>query len=213
MQNHKDHGITFTTLIETARKCHVKLNFDKLHYKKTEVDFFVCETYTTDGCKPAQSKVSAKGEMPAQACKNRYIPSISMVNYPSKFVIRLSELAEHIRELIKDKVPFNQGPEHQEAFNQMKKEIVRAPILTYYNPKIETVLQTDASTKGIGTYLLQDQKPVYFMSKALTVTQRGYVAIEIESLAVAWAMEKFHHFLYASHFILETDPKPLEAIL
>ena len=26
-------------------------------------------------------------------------------------------------------------------------------------------------------------------------------------------MEKFHHFLYASHFIPETDHKPLEAIL
>ena len=26
-------------------------------------------------------------------------------------------------------------------------------------------------------------------------------------------MEKFHHFLYASHFILETDQKPIEAIL
>ena len=39
------------------------------------------------------------------------------------------------------------------------------------------------------------------------------MAIELESLAVAWAMEKFHHFLYASHFILETDQKPLEAIL
>ena len=37
--------------------------------------------------------------------------------------------------------------------------------------------------------------------------------IEIESLAVAWAMEKFHHFLFTSHFILETDQKPLEAIL
>ena len=39
------------------------------------------------------------------------------------------------------------------------------------------------------------------------------MAIEIESLAVAWAIEKFHHFLYTSHFILETDQKPLEAIL
>ena len=26
-------------------------------------------------------------------------------------------------------------------------------------------------------------------------------------------MENFHHFLYASHFILESDQKPLEAIL
>ena len=39
------------------------------------------------------------------------------------------------------------------------------------------------------------------------------MAVEVESLAVAWAMEKFHHFLYASHFMLETDQKPLEAIL
>ena len=60
--------------------------------------------------------------------------------------------------------------------------------------------------------MLQDQKPVYFSSKALTEVQEGYVAIELESLAVVWAMEKFHHFLYASHIILETDQKPLEVI-
>ena len=26
--------------------------------------------------------------------------------------------------------------------------------------------------------------------------QKGYVAIELQSLMVAWAMEKFHHFCY-----------------
>ena len=35
---------------------------------------------------------------------------------------------------------------------------------------------------------------MYFTSKSLTEAQRGYAAIELESLAVAWAMEKFHHF-------------------
>ena len=90
-------------------------------------------------------------------------------------------------------------------FKQIKKEIARAPILVYYNSKKETILQTNASIKGLRACLLQDQKLVYFASKVFTETQRGYVAIEIETLAVAWAMEKFHHFLYASHFILETD--------
>ena len=46
-------------------------------------------------------------------------------------------------------------------------------------------------------------------SKALTEVQKKYVAIELESLVVAWAMEKFHHFLYGNHFILETEQKPL----
>ena len=74
------------------------------------------------------------------------------------------------------------------------------------------VLQTDASCKGLGACLLQNKKPVYFASKVLTEMQKGYVAIELESLAVAWAMEKFHHFLYGNQFTLEMDQKPLEAI-
>ena len=85
----------------------------------------------------------------------------------------------------------------------MKKEISSVLILAYYNPKKKHVLHTDASIKGLGASLLQDGKPVYFASKA--EAPKRYVAIKDELLAVAWAMEKFHQFLYASHFILETD--------
>ena len=83
----------------------------------------------------------------------------------------------------------------------------------YYNPQKETILQTYASTKGLGACLLQEEKLIYFTSKALTEMQRGYIAIEIESLTVAWAVEKFHHFLYGCHFIFEMDQKLLEVIL
>ena len=138
--------------------------------------------------------------MPPPTCKKQVLSFIGMVNYISKFSVRLSELAEPIRELSKDKVPFNWGPEHQAAFKQMEKEIVRIPILAYYNPKKETILQTNASIKRLGACLLQDQKVVYFASKTLTEAQQGYVAIEIESLAVSWAMEKSHHFFVCKPF-------------
>ena len=95
----------------------------------------------------------------------------------------------------------------------MKKQIASTPKLAYYNPKKQTVLQTDARIKGLGACLLQDEKPVYFTSKALTDVQKGYVAIELELLEVAWAVKKIHHFLYASHCVLETNQKPLEVIL
>ena len=88
-----------------------------------------------------------------------------------------------------------------------------APILAYYNPNKPTILQTNASCKGLGACLLQNEKPMYFASKALTEMQKGYVAIELESLAVTWVMEKFHHFLYGNEFTLETNQKPLETIL
>ena len=76
-----------------------------------------------------------------------------------------------------------------------------------------TVLQTDASIKGLGACLLQDGYPIYFASKSLQDAKCGYVTIELEALAVTWAMEKFHHFLYASCFTLETNQKLLETIL
>ena len=78
---------------------------------------------------------------------------------------------EPIRELAKDKIPFNSGQEHHSAFTQMKQEIVSAPILAYCNPKKKTVLQTDANITGLGACLLQEEKPVYFATKALTEAQ------------------------------------------
>ena len=169
-QNHRNHDIALTNLLETARRSNICLNYDKLHYKAIEVDFFG-ETYTTDGHKPAQNKISVITEMPLPTCKKQVQSFIGMINYLSKFLARLWELAEPIRELSKDKVPFNWGLEHHMAFKQIKKEIVRAPRLAYYNPKKETTLQTDASIKGLGACLLQDQKPVYFASKVLMETQ------------------------------------------
>ena len=118
-----------------------------------------------------------------------------------------------ICELSREKVPFNWKPEHDEAFQLIKKEIMIALTIAYYNPNKPMILQTDASCKGLGACLLQNEKPVYFASKALTEMQKGYMAIELELLAVTWAMEKFHHFLYGNEFTLETDQKPLEVIL
>ena len=170
--NHKDHDLAFTTLLQTARRCKVKLNYDKLRFKCTEVDFYG-KTYTTDWCKPAQNKITAIIKMPHPSSKKEVQSFIGMINYLTKFLPKLTELSEPIRELIKEKVPFNWGPEHQESFAMPKKELVRAPVLAYYNPWKETILQTDASTKGLGVCLLQDEKPIYFASKALTKMQRG----------------------------------------
>ena len=110
-KNHRYHDLALTSLLETAIKCNVQLNYDKIQYKKTEVDFFG-ETYMIDGCKPAQIKVSAITAMPEPSCKKEVQSFIGMINYLSKFSARLSELSKPIRELSKEKVPFNWGPEH-----------------------------------------------------------------------------------------------------
>ena len=80
--NHKDHDLALTILLNTARKCNVHLNYEKLQYKQKEVEFFG-ETYTIDGQKPVQSKIKAIQEMPTPQCKKQVQSFIGMVNYLS----------------------------------------------------------------------------------------------------------------------------------
>ena len=84
------------------------------YINRTEVKFFR-DTYTLDGCKPAQSKIKAIQEMLAPQCKKQVQSFIGMVNYLSKFSARPSELTEPIRDLCKEKIPFNWRPEHDSA--------------------------------------------------------------------------------------------------
>ena len=70
MQNHRDHDQALTTLLQTAKACNVRLNYEKLQYKQTKVEFFG-ETYTVNDHKPVQSKVKAIVEMPLPNCKKQ----------------------------------------------------------------------------------------------------------------------------------------------
>ena len=211
-EDEQDHDIAFTKFLETMKKNNTTLHFDKIQYKQKEVEFFG-KIYTTQGCKPSNTKIKSITEMPKQACLKDLQTFLGMVQYLRKFSPRIAEIAEALCDLMKKHALYVWGLEHNQAFDGIKKEIIQAPILKYYDPKKGIILQTDASSKGLGVCLLQDAHPIYFASKSLQDAECRYVAIELEALAVTWAMEKFHHFLYTSHFTLETDQKLLETIL
>ena len=73
--------------------------------------------------------------MPEPSSKKEVQSFIGMINYLSKFSARWSELSEAIQELSKERVPFNWEPEYKEAFDLIKKELVKVPILAYYDPQ------------------------------------------------------------------------------
>ena len=74
--NQSDHEQAVTTLLDTARKCNVCLNYDKLQYKMHEVDFFG-EMYTINGHKPALTKVFTIMEMPPKPARTKLSHSLA----------------------------------------------------------------------------------------------------------------------------------------
>ena len=73
-------------------------------------------------------------------------------------------------------------------------------------------LQVDTSNEGLGAVLLQEGKPIAFVSKALTETEQRYANIERQLLTVVFGCGRFRTYLYGCKFQVASDHKPLEMI-
>ena len=106
------------------------------------------------------------------------------------------------------------GRTSKKSFESLKGLVTQAPVLTYFNPDKPVRISVDASSKGMGAVLLQEEHPVAYASRALTNTQRNYAQIEKEMLAIVFGCTKFHDFIFGIPNVeIETDHKPLETIL
>ncbi len=107
--------------------------------------------------------------------------------------------------------------EAEQAFNDLKQALCCEPILQ--DPKFNEPfgLQTDASEVGVGAVLSQILKgmehPVMFISCKLLPHKKNYATVEIECLAIKWAVEKLRYDLLGRKCILVTDHAPVWCIV
>ena len=207
----QEHNKNLAGLMEQARQKGIVFNKDKLQFKRTEVHFFG-HTWIPQGVKPDNSKVAAIQSMQPPEDVKSLQSFLGLVNYLTRYSARLATITAPLRELTKKEVAYVWGPEHDHAFAAVKQEVSTLGVLRYFDPKAETVIQTDASLKGLGAVLLQQGQPVCYASKALTETEQRYSNIEREALGLVWGLERFHYFIYGKPCTIHTDHKPLEAI-
>ena len=85
--------------------------------------------------------------------------------------LAIPKLADHaapLKGLIKENVDFAWNPLHSRAFEKVKSLICTGTTLAYHDRKEPVVLHVDASIKGLGATLLQNNRPIASASKALT---------------------------------------------
>ena len=207
----RDHDSKFRALMERCRERNLKLNRNKLKLKLKELTF-IGHLITDKGIEPDPAKVKAVENMPTPKDVTAVKSFLSFVTYLSKFLPKLSDISEPLRQLTRQGVEFVWTESQESAFNEIKRLVTSKPVLRYYDANEELVLQCDSSQNGLGAALLQNGQPIAFASRALTETERRYAQIEKELLAVVFGLEKFHQYTYARDVIVQSDHKPLETI-
>nr|KAG5688410.1 hypothetical protein BaRGS_001192 [Batillaria attramentaria]KAG5698105.1 hypothetical protein BaRGS_031795 [Batillaria attramentaria] len=165
---------------------------------------------------PVDSKVDKIRGAARPTTKKELRAFLGLAGFYRRFVPHFSEIALALTDKTKggqpNKVKWDENCER--AFQTLKARLCSSPVVCLPQSDLPYILRTDASEKGLGAVLLQDQgqgpQPVAYASKKLTGPELNYSVIEKECLAVVWGIEKFDPYLYGKTFVLETDHQPLQ---
>ena len=211
-KNMVQHDERLIQLLERLRAIGLQLNNDKCKIGLTEIPY-IGHLLSEQGVKPDPSKVDAIVNMPCPTNKQDLQRFLGMLAYLSKFIPNMAEESAPLRRLLEKNVQWHWSEEHTKSLDSLKTLLTKAPVLKYYAINEPLVLSVDASSEGLGAVLLQNQQPVAYASKPLTECQKRYAQIEKELLAILHGCEHFHQYIYGRTVIVETDHKPLEAIV
>ena len=111
----RNHDENLSRLPEQARKANLCLNSSKMNLRKTEVKF-MGHLITKDGLKPDPENIKAIQEMPRPTSKKELL---GFVNCLSKFLPKLSEVVQPLRERIVKEAKFTSSQQHEKAFKEV----------------------------------------------------------------------------------------------
>jgi len=196
-----------------AENVEYSLTETSLSFRKNTEITFMSHQITSAGLQADPVKVKAITDMKSPTNVEELRRFLGLVNYLGKFLPHFSAVAEPLRNLTKNDMPWNWLEVQESAMHDLKSMITQTPVLAFYDPKKDFVIENDACEYGLGSVLLQNDKPIAYASRSLSDAETRYAQIEREMLAVVFGLEKFHHYVYGRHVKVITDHKPLVSIV
>jgi hypothetical protein len=223
-ETYEEHLKHIEQVFQRLRQHKLKLKLIKCDFAQSETNYlgFVIRK---NGLKPDPDKVTAIQSMTEPKTVKQVRAYIGCLSYYRRFIPGLSKTAEPLINLTRKNQPFHWTIKYQNAFKQLKQDLMKLPYLA--NPDLNKpyVLYTDASDECIGACLTQlttspipgetqeVERPIYLLSHKLSRTQCRYSTIEKEAFAINCSLQKLNHYLYNAEFKIKTDHKPLKYIL
>ena len=190
-KDESEHDEIIQKVMNRAKEKNIMFNAEKVQFKVDEVKY-MGGIIGKEGLKADPDKIRAINEMPTPEDKKGVERLLGTINFLSPFIPNMSELTALLRELLKREVMFKWDKQHDDALNKIKSVLTMEPVLSFYDVNDDVTIQTDASQNGLGSCLIQHNKPVAYASRALTAAEKNYAQIEKELLAFLFACERFN---------------------
>ena len=142
---------------------------------------------------------------------------LDFTNFYCQFIFNYSDIVIPLTYLIQKDISWKFDSSCWDAFNSLKKTFISAPILTYWIPDTQLIVETDASDYALATILFIINKdnevhPIAFHSCTFTVAKLNYDTYDKELLAIFKAFKIWQHYLEGLAYPIDIviDHKNLE---
>lgn len=201
---HLDH---LREVLLQLRKHKFYLKSSKCSFAQTQIEH-LGHVISRDGVATDSTKTAAMLQWPTPTTTTELRGFLGLTGYYRRFVKNYGIVAKPLTNLLK-KNQFSWSPAADQAFYNLKQLMSHTPVLAIPDFNLPFTIETDACSTGVGAVLMQLDRPVAFLSKALGPKHQHLSIYEKEFLALIMAVEKWRAYLQRQEFIIRTDHKSL----
>jgi hypothetical protein len=137
---------------------------------------------------------------------------LGFTNYHRAFIEEYTQMTLPLQALTGKRI-YQWEEEQERAFDELRKAMVRAPVLALPIATDPFILDTDASDRSVGAELIQlqegEERAVAYGSLTLTPGQQKYCTTRKDLLAIIRLSRQLSHYLLGRHFTVRTDHNSL----
>ncbi|XP_070155191.1 uncharacterized protein [Polyergus mexicanus] len=204
----EEHLVWLKRVLDRIKEAGLTINPEKSKFCRSQVKYlgFLVQQ---EGLKVDPDKTEPIVEYPPPKNIKQLRRFIGMASWYRRFIPQCATKLEPLTRLLRKNYSWEWGDDQKLAFEAVKSCITSPPTLSCPKFELPFVLQTDASSVGLGAVLTQESEGVEhviaFASRALSEAEKKYSTTEQECLAVVWAIRKFRPYLEGYKFRVITD--------
>ncbi|KAH9783362.1 hypothetical protein KPL71_009280 [Citrus sinensis] len=188
-------------LEEILKRCEMTnlvLNWEKCHFM-VQKGIVLGHKISKNGIEVDKAKIEVIDKLPPPASVKGIRSFLGHAGFYRRFIKYFSEVSKPLCSLLEHDKPFYFDKECLQAFEELKKALITAPVVISLDWNLPFELMCDASDHSVGAVLGQRKNKVfhsiYYASKTFTPTQINYTTTEKELLAVVFVFDKFRAYL------------------
>ncbi|XP_042954591.1 uncharacterized protein LOC122291003 [Carya illinoinensis] len=208
IEEHKSH---LRVVLRILEEHHFFIKASKCAFMERELEY-LGHFISGEGVKVDQRKIEAMVEWPLPHDVSALRGFLGLTSYYRRFVKNYGLIAKPLTSLLK-KDNFAWTQEAMEAFDELKRAMTTTPVLALPNFEKPFEVYTDVSGEGIGAVLVQEKRPIAFISKALGPMKKAWSTYAREMLAVVHAVKVWRPYLLGRKFTIVTDQQALRHML